>query len=376
MFESGQRAGGKQREEMKQAIQAGFESIKSKNIDDAINIFVTILEDNPSVAIAHVGLGRAFAQEGDHNKALEHFQEAQSLDPEMAGALMGSGQAHEELGNTDQALADYEEALTIDPGVKQGQMRFMRLLEKENRLGDAEAYLKDSIARAPQDASLRFMLAGILGRGGHNDQAQAQLQRAADLRPDVWVSHYKLGQALLQRKEYAEAEEALNKALSMARDKSVVHFALGAAQAGQEKYADAVKHYSEAFRLNPKLIRAAIDAAVCKSHMGRHKEALEDLNKMKLGRRQSAVVQKPIGDIYLAMERFPEAVEYYRAAALNGGRDGERSGAMQAALDNKGAEDQALATEFKAAFDARADELRSTPGAARERRGARRRRAS
>lgn len=372
MVEARKRRGGNQRAAIKQAIQAGFEAVKEKNVDDAINIFATVLEENPNIAIAHVGLGRAFAVEGDHQKALEHFQEALTLDPELAPALIASGQSHEELGDTDLALADYEEALTVDPGVSRGQMRVTRLLEKEGRLDDAERYLKDAIARAPQEVSLRMLLAGVYGRAENTEAAEEQLARAADLRPDMWIAHYKLGRSLLQRKDFAGAEESLAKAVGMARDKSVVQFALAAAYAGQEKFAEAAKHYSEAHRLNPKMIRAAVDAAACKSRLGKHKEALDDLNKLKLGRRQKAVVQKPIGDIYVAMDRFPEAVEYYRAAALNGGRDGDRSDALQHVLDNENNDPRKLALEYKRAFEDRAAELRSTPGLARDRRAARR----
>jgi len=96
-----QNAGGMLREQM----QLGIAALKQGDTATARNIFSTLLEANPQMPAAHVGLGRVFASEGDTYKALEHFQEALAIKPDFAAALLFSAEVREKIGEVDDALA-------------------------------------------------------------------------------------------------------------------------------------------------------------------------------------------------------------------------------------------------------------------------------
>jgi tetratricopeptide (TPR) repeat protein len=348
---------GSQREALTNRIQQGMDALKNQDNVEAFDIFSEILEQNPKVAIAHVGMGRVFSHEGEDQKALEHFQEALSLKPDLAPAIFFSGQSREKLGDTEAALADYEEALQVDPSIGRGQMRLSRLLEQEDRQEDAAAYLQDAIMRAPQDASLRLLLAGLYDRTGEHAKSEVELTRAVELRPDLWIAQYQFGRAKLRHKDYAAARTALEAAASMTTDKPLIQFALGSALEGLGEYAKAIKAFEEAYRLNPRMVRAAVDAAQCKAKMGKGEQALAELHKMARGRRQIVIVQKAIGDIYFDMGKSQDAIEYYRASVLNAHSDEERPAELQAVLDLADDDVDALARRYHDALAARAEKI-------------------
>lgn len=300
---------------MRAQVQAGLAALQQGNTDDARNIFTTLIEANPQMAVAHVGLGRVYSAEGDHQRALEHFQHALEIKPDFAPAIMFSAEAREKLGETDGALTDYQAAVELDPSLGFGYQRMARLLVKEDRDEDALKTLLEAVQRSPQDVGLRLMLANALERSGGD--AVEEYQRAIDLKPDLWIAHYQLGKAHLQAGRFGPARDALTKAATLAADKAQVHQALGAALTGLGEHARAAKAFDEAYRLKPTNLRAVIKAAQARSHLGRHRDALDLL--LGLGRmaRRSGLVQKAIGDIYMAMGKPAEAVDCYRAMVLN-----------------------------------------------------------
>ncbi|KKK82728.1 hypothetical protein LCGC14_2800500, partial [marine sediment metagenome] len=91
------------RPEMREDVQAGLSALQQGDIDGAREHFIVLLEEDPGLASAHLGLGRVFTAEGNHAKALEHFEEALAIQPDLAPARFFSAEAHEQLGDTHAA---------------------------------------------------------------------------------------------------------------------------------------------------------------------------------------------------------------------------------------------------------------------------------
>lgn len=302
---------------MREQMQLGFAAIKERDNDQARNIFSTLLEANPELALAHVGLGRVFAAEGDPHKALEHFEVALTIQPGFGPALLFSAEAHENLGDSETALAEYEEAVIADPTLGLAYLRMARILQNDGRGAEALDMLREAARHNPQDVSVRLMLANALGRSGAQSESAQEYARVIDLKPDLWVAHYQVGRAHLQAQNFAAARDALIRAAELAPEQAAVRQALGAALSGLGEHGDAAQIYDEAHRINPGNMRAAVKAAQARSETGQHREAIDLL--LGLGRmgRRSGLVQKTLGDIYLAMDRPADAVDAYRALVLN-----------------------------------------------------------
>ncbi len=307
--------GGSVQNVMRTQMQAGMAALQAGNLEEARSVFSLLLEANPELALAQVGLGRVYALEGTHDRALEHFQAALKIKPDFAPAIMFSAQAREKLGMSDDAMDDYRHAVELDPKLSLGYFRMARGMVSEGRNDEALVTLREAVAHSPQDASLRLMLANALDRAGEN--AEAEYRHVIELKPDLWIAHFQLGRSLLGKNEFGAARDSLARAASLASDKPQIHQSLGAAYVGLDDHAHAAKSFDEAFRLKPSNFLAAVKGAQSRSALGKHREALEVL--LNLGRmaRRSPLVQRAMGDVYFASEKWTEAAECYRAMVLN-----------------------------------------------------------
>ena len=59
--------------------------------------------------------GDSYAEEGQHEQAIQDFGEAIRLDPQNAGAYHNRGVAYARLGQYEQAIQDFDEAIRLDP---------------------------------------------------------------------------------------------------------------------------------------------------------------------------------------------------------------------------------------------------------------------
>lgn len=374
----GMRAGGTPiPDAYREEIEAGFMALQNGDIEGAREMFIVLLEGDPGIAMAHVGIGRIFALEGDHARGIEHFNEALRLQPDLPSAQFFAAEAFEALGEIDDAAACYDAVITRDPARGFAYMRKAQMLERAGRSAEAAEALTAAIRRSPQDARLRTALAGMLSRVGDVERGSAEYRRAIDLQPDNWYSHFGLGTMHLRAGSFAPARDALEKAARIAPDQAAVQQALGAALTGMGDHARALAAYEKALAVDATNLRSVVGAALARLALGQHEAALSTLlGAGRIGQRFPPL-QKALGDVYLAMDRLQEAVDTYRALILNTPRMGETNPAIVALADSEGDGDmgafarslqEALSTQIGGTVDA----LRSNPLALRERLRARR----
>ena len=66
-------------------------------------------------AVAHSNLGDVFQQQGQGERAVEHYKKALSYDPYMESAYSNLGVAYIQLGKQDLAINHLNKALDLDP---------------------------------------------------------------------------------------------------------------------------------------------------------------------------------------------------------------------------------------------------------------------
>jgi tetratricopeptide (TPR) repeat protein len=162
------------------------------SLADATEDFQRAIDLDPSYTLAYTGLAQALYDllELDENLAdteREQLEQrarkaaniAQKLDPDSADAL--SLLAYQ-LDNRQLRIQAWERALELDPGHAPSYFRYGRELADADQLEDAERLLLRAVALSPQNARYRLELARVFSLQGREDEAQAEREKAEQLR--------------------------------------------------------------------------------------------------------------------------------------------------------------------------------------------------
>jgi tetratricopeptide (TPR) repeat protein len=148
--------------------------------EEAERVWSTALSQNPDVGELHYLAGRALHGQGRIAEARDHYVEAVASWPWYSPAHNNLAVTQERLGERDEALINYQQAVRLDP--------------------------------------LNEMAWGSLGRllvDGVPDFAEACLERAVELKPGNWVTHYTLAQARFNLGRFESAVDGFSRVLEM-----------------------------------------------------------------------------------------------------------------------------------------------------------------
>lgn len=252
---------------------------------------------NPENGGVRQGFGIYFTAKGDYQRALAELDEAVRLLPRFSGVFRARGDAYEKSGEINKALDDYRHAVSLDPAVallptREAAAGVARLEQKVAAFGqDWSRCFSGPVSDDKLAACSRMIETGKLRVG---DLAQAHLIRANGL-------------VALR----ADCDHA-------------------------------VRDFSEAIRLNQKLVGAHAVRGICHARKGHLDRALADLNTArKLNPNHFGMhngfgyYYNTIGDYDRALAALNEAIginPQFAAAYRNRGLAREKKGEFAAAL--------------------------------------------
>ena len=109
--------------------------------EQAFQAYQRALELDPSIAGAHVNLGRQLHIAGELGRAEPHYREAVRLDPDDPTPHHNLGVLLEELGRKDEAVHAYRQAILRDPDFADAHCNLGLLLESLGRRQEAVRHL-------------------------------------------------------------------------------------------------------------------------------------------------------------------------------------------------------------------------------------------
>lgn len=116
-----------------------LEATDARSAEDA---YRRAIELDPTLADAHVNLGRLVHEAGDTVGAEAHYRRALDLRPDDATAAFDLGVALEDLGRDVEAIGAYEKAVELDPGHADAFFNLAGACERAGRAAAAIRYLK------------------------------------------------------------------------------------------------------------------------------------------------------------------------------------------------------------------------------------------
>jgi tetratricopeptide (TPR) repeat protein len=137
----------------------GNKYLEDGNYEEALQIFVDLLEKNPGYKEAHVAKAITLLQMGQLSDAREAFDRAIGLDDNYAEAYANRGILNDRVGEYQAALKDYKKALQLNPELAEGPgwlWRFLRNIpEPPPTIADRAVYLEEQLKKPESERLLR-----------------------------------------------------------------------------------------------------------------------------------------------------------------------------------------------------------------------------
>jgi tetratricopeptide (TPR) repeat protein len=177
----------------------------------AFEQLVTIAPDSWQAAIF---LGDVDRQHGDLRSAIARYQKAAEQQPGQPAPLLGLGTAYWELGNFDRAASYLRQTLALNPNASQAVFELANIAVRRHADSEAIPLLKEYLAQQPDALAAHADLGRAYSHLGKYEEAALELSKAAaaDERGDI---HYLLAIVLKKLGRTQEAQAALNKSTAI-----------------------------------------------------------------------------------------------------------------------------------------------------------------
>ena len=236
-------------------------------LDEAADIYKSLMEDDPTDASAHFGLGRVRALDGDTNEAIEHLGEAIRLVPDYGAAYYELSLAYRDAGMEEEsakslelyeqrsgAPREHDPLMAAVQSLAQGAGDAIRRgvdLESQGDLAGAAAEHLRALEIDPSVVQAHVNLVSLYGRMGEPEKAERHYRQALEFNPGQADLHYNYGVLMFTRNRFAEARAAFEKAIEANPSYASAHNNLGQILEQEGRVPEAAEHYRAAVQAQP-----------------------------------------------------------------------------------------------------------------------------
>jgi tetratricopeptide (TPR) repeat protein len=231
------------------------------SFDRASQAYEAALVLNPDCLACLRGIATVSVKQGNTEKALAYLIRAKRVAPEDPGVLFEFGKVCLQRDLVDDALSAFQEAVKLRPDndsfryllasahigkeqYSEARELIVALLKKhpddpqlnyaagaafylEDRLEDADHYLRKSITLQPRQVGSYDYLGRVAARRGDAGQAAEIFHNLVRDHPEYAPGYEGLGEALLKQRQYPDAQSALERAILLEPNSTAAHYQLG-----------------------------------------------------------------------------------------------------------------------------------------------------
>ena len=180
---------------------------------EASHLFAAYAGSHPDNAWGHYMFGLSAWKSGEHERAMEGFDQALRLDPDHRKSLLNSARVLLETSRPREALTRIERALSLEPLSSDGLRLLGRARYELAEVPEAIDAYQRALAIDDGDVWSMNNLGLIYIQQGRSDEALPPLARAVELRESAPVFQNNLGMALERSGHSAAARRAYAAAL-------------------------------------------------------------------------------------------------------------------------------------------------------------------
>ena len=191
-----------------------------------------------------------------------------------------------------------------------GELHLRRFQETRipKSLDDATKACREAAGLDPELAAAHRCLGGVHSALQRPLEAQKEYVRAIELRPTSLDAYDDLHQVFLNMSVPEAAERTWNEIIDLQPGYWAGYSFLGAFYYDSERWASAAEYYRRALDLAPNNAAIQRELGSANHLLGRYEEAITAYQK-SLDIRSNWSAYSNLGDVYLLLRRFPEAVE-------------------------------------------------------------------
>jgi len=153
-------------------------------LTDALAAYEAVLQAAADDADTHVNMAVILRTQGETAKAISHLKRAITLQPGLAVAYLNLGNCYWDRDELDQAGAAYLQCLRLDPRASRAAMGLAGVFQAQKNPEKAELTLRTAQKFAPDNAELFAHLGRLAYERADDNEALALLARARQIAPD------------------------------------------------------------------------------------------------------------------------------------------------------------------------------------------------
>jgi tetratricopeptide (TPR) repeat protein len=280
---------------------------------DAEQFLRTATKLKPS---AHVEEGQARAwlslakvlEKAKPDEAIEAYRQASTLQPKDAEPHLSAGLLLEKQDRVADAEQEYKQVLALDPTSTDALAGLANIYMRGQRYSEADDVLRKLVAVRPNDAGAHMQLGRILAIGGHNEDAISELETALKLAPDDADVRRDLAEVYVSADKFDQAEMQYRALLTAKPKDAELHARLGKALMKQRKFPEAQQELLVAVQLKSDFGDAYDNLALAANENKNYELAIKALEE-----RAKFVPENP-GTYFLRATTYDHLRDYKRAA--------------------------------------------------------------
>jgi len=232
---------------------------KPGNVDQAISALRSAVNSDSRFTLGYAALCNAyrlkFITQNDASAiplAAANCEKAASMDARLLAVHVNLGRLNAAVGKYDLSLQEFQKALEMNPLDGEAIAGVAAAYEHLNRPADAEANLKRAIEQRPDYWNGYVLLGLFYDNQERFPEAIEQFKHAIELTPDNAVAYATLGAIYMEmpdEKSQASAEATLKKSIQIEPNYNA-YTNLGYFYLGKHRYAEAVENLRKALALN------------------------------------------------------------------------------------------------------------------------------
>jgi tetratricopeptide (TPR) repeat protein len=274
-------------------------------VANELQSFRPILENEAILSLwAASAIASAYGQRADWITSILGHIAADPWQTEFRAAVFDADR--QKLVNMSQRPDTLEQPATF-------QLLLAKQLSRFGEYSAAEAFLRETQLRAPNDFWINYELAFLLD----SEPNATEIQRIESLRFYTAAlaiqtnagSYLNLGTALYHRNELDAAIRAYRLAIRLQPDYAIAHSSVASALAKQEKFDEAIQAYERAIQCKPDYAEAFNNVGALLNKQQKYAEAIDVLQHAIQYRANYALAYDNLGFSYLNVGQFDKATE-------------------------------------------------------------------